>query len=154
MSGCWSLPLACPHQELFPGLGNEIENRPNNVTVFCCYFFFHEQNVQHYFLSLCAMLQVRNNLIGTLAYAVYKLQSPASCAEGTFPGTQWRGGGGGRRWRVVGYSPSWVLIRLGSKCPHARGCSFLGLVFSWKLWDAFCLRVIKLQPRAWALGRD
>lgn len=32
------------------------------------------------------MLQVRNNLIGMLAYAVYKLQSPASCAEGTFPG--------------------------------------------------------------------
>lgn len=36
------------------GLQNEIENRPNNVTVFCCYFFSHEQNVQHYFFfSLC-----------------------------------------------------------------------------------------------------
>lgn len=144
--------MACLHRELFPGLENEIENRPNNVTVFCCYFFFHEQNVQHYFFSLCAMLQVRNNLIGMLAYAVYKLQSPASCAEGTFPGTRWEG----RWWRVMGYGHSPVPIKLRGKYPHAHGCAFLELPFSRKLCDVFCLRVIKEQPqrigRGWEPG--
>lgn len=62
----------------------------------------------------------------------------------------------GRCWRVTGYSHSPVLIRLRGKYPHARRCSFLELPFSWKLCDAFCLRVIKERPRrmgrGWELG--
>lgn len=56
------------------------------MTVFCCYFFFYEQNVQHYFFSLCAILQVRNNLIGMLAYAVYKPAVSSKLCTGSFPG--------------------------------------------------------------------
>lgn len=100
VSGCWSPPLARYHGELFPGLRNESENRPNNVTVFCCYFFFHEQNVQHYFFPLCAILQEGSAVIGRLASAVYTPAACSSCAEGAFPAL------GGQCWRAVAAAAS------------------------------------------------
>lgn len=132
------------HGELFPGLRNENENRPNNVTVFCCYFFSHEQNVQHYFSPLGAILQERNTLIGMLASAVCTPAARSKLCEGAFPGT-WRA----TCWRVVGCGHIQVLIRLGRKRAACRWTSFLWLLFL-GAWE--CVLPESCQRRGLARG--